>query len=131
MISKQIHITINFLIALVWLVNGIYCKILNAVPRHRQIVENILGREYGEFITSAIGFSEILMALWILSGFKRRLNTFCQITVIVLMNILEYILTPELLLWGRWNILFAAAFCILIYFNYWMNTKINNYELDT
>ena len=131
MISKQIHIAINFLIALVWLVNGIYCKILNAVPRHRQIVDNILGAEYGEVMTSVIGFSEILMALWILSGFKRRLNAFFQITVIVLMNILEYILTPELLLWGRWNILFAAAFCFLIYFNYWMNTKNRNYELDT
>jgi len=131
MISRQIHIAINLLIALVWLVNGIYCKILDAVPRHRQIIDNILGAEYGEIMTNAIGFSEILMALWILSGFKRRLNTFCQITVIMLMNILEYILTPELLLWGRWNILFAAAFCILIYFNYWMNTKIKNYELYT
>ena len=131
MISKQIHIAINFLIALVWLVNGIYCKILNAVPRHRQIVENILGREYGEFITSAIGFSEILIALWILSRIKIRLNMYFQIIIIMLMNIVEYLVTPELLLWGRWNILFAAAFCILIYFNYWMYTKIKSYELDT
>jgi len=33
---------IRFFIAMVWLVNGIYAKILGEVPRHELIVEKIL-----------------------------------------------------------------------------------------
>jgi len=57
------------------------------------------------------------MAIWILSGFKRRLCAITQIIVIGTMNTLEFILVPDLLLWGRLNSLFALLFILLIYFN--------------
>ncbi len=83
---------INYFIAAVWLVNGLFCKILNLVPRHQEIVATILGQEHARLLTIAIGISEVLMALWILSGIKSRLNTLLQIAVITVMNTLEFIL---------------------------------------
>ena len=57
------------------------------------------------------------MALWILSGIKSRLNTLLQIAVITVMNTLEFILVPGLLLWGRFNALFALLLILVIYYN--------------
>jgi hypothetical protein len=33
---------LNYLIAAVWLVNGLFCKVLGLVPRHQEIVATIL-----------------------------------------------------------------------------------------
>ncbi|HPN60121.1 MAG TPA: DoxX-like family protein [Chitinophagaceae bacterium] len=108
---------INYFIATVWLVNGLFCKILNLVPRHQEIVANILGQEHSRFLTIAIGISEVLMAVWILSGIRSRLNTILQIVVIAVMNTLEFILVPGLLLWGRFNSLFALLLILVIYYH--------------
>lgn len=116
---------ITYFIASVWLVNGLYCKVLNLVPRHQEIVASILSDEYSRFLTLIIGHAEIGMAIWILSGTRTRLNAFTQIIVIAIMNILEFLLVPNLLLWGKWNATFAFMFILLIYFNeFYQNTKL-------
>ena len=104
-------------IALVWLVNGLFLKILNYEPRHQQIVSRILGEEYSEFFTMIIGVSEITMAIWIISNSFQKVNAIFQIVIIITMNILEFILAPDLLLWGKLNVLFAMLFSLLIYYN--------------
>ena len=123
--TRKIFKILTFCIATVWLVNGLFCKILNLVPRHEQIVAQILGGDYSRELTILIGLSEILMAIWVLSKFKTRLNAITQITIVGLMNFLEFILVPDLLLWGKLNSLFAFLFILVIYFNefYW-NKKI-------
>ncbi|MDE5449446.1 DoxX-like family protein, partial [Elizabethkingia meningoseptica] len=68
--KKNLHKIISYSIAAVWLVNGLFCKVLNFVPRHREIVANIIGHEYSKSFTIIIGFAEILMAVWILTGWK-------------------------------------------------------------
>ena len=88
-------------IALVWLVNGLYAKVLNLVPRHQEIVAALLGADYARELTVLIGLSEIVMACWIVSGYRPRLAAVLQIAVVGLMNLLETLLVPELLLWGR------------------------------
>lgn len=108
---------LNYLIAAVWLANGLFCKVLNLVPRHQEIVGRILGDARAGALTRAIGFSEMAMALWILSGFKTKLNAITQVVIIAAMNSLEYLLVPDLLLWGRFNALFAFLFILLILFN--------------
>jgi len=65
----------------------------------------------------AIGFSEIVMAIWVLTKFKSRLNAIAQIIIVALMNLLEFILVPELLLWGKLNALFALLFIGVVYYN--------------
>jgi hypothetical protein len=48
------------------------------------------------------------MAAWILSGIRTKLNAITQVVVIATMNTLEFIMAPDLLLWGRFNAMFAA-----------------------
>jgi DoxX-like family len=126
MTDKAIHKFLTYFIATVWIANGLFCKVLNLVPQHQQIVGRILGFEYSQLLTIAIGCSEILMAVWILSNIKTRLNTIAQITIVATMNTLEFILVPHLLLWGRLNALFAFLFIVVVYFNeFYFNKKLD------
>jgi len=113
------HKLLNYFIAAVWIANGLFCKVLNLVPRHEEIVGRILNldRPSANLITILIGFSEIGMAIWILSGLWTRLNVATQILVIATMNILEFVLVPDLLMLGKANSIFAFLFILLIYYN--------------
>src|SRR6187402_796926 len=108
---------INYIIASVWIANGFFCKVLNLVPRHQLIVSEILGYEHGYLLTKIIGLLEIGMAVWILSKIKTRLNTITQIIIIALMNTIEFIIVPDLLLFGKFNAVVAGLFVLLIYCN--------------
>ena len=84
-----------------------------------------MGHENSRLITLMIGLSEIAMSVWILSGIKPKANAIVQIGVVATMNIIELMVAPDLLLWGRLNILFASLFMLLIYFNEFVwNRKI-------
>ena len=120
----KIQKILNICFALVWFVNGLFCKVLNLVPRHEQIVARILGEQYSRELTILIGLSEIVMAIWIFSNYKKRLNTIIQIAVVLSMNILEFTLVPDLLLWGKLNLVFASLFILLVYYNeFYLNLK--------
>ena len=110
-----IKIAITSAIGLVWLINGLFCKVLNLVPRHTLIVGRILGTENAVMLTGTIGMLEILMVVWIISGIKTRWCTWFQISIVAAMNVIEFILVPDLLLFGRWNILVAAIFISFLY----------------
>jgi|SRR5580700_1124424 hypothetical protein len=113
----KVNRVLNYLIAAVWIGNGLFCKVLNFVPRHQEIVSRIVGPAHAVVFTKAIGFSEIAMAVWILTGIMQKLNAIVQVLVIATMNTLEFALAPDLLLWGRFNAFYAALFIILILFN--------------
>jgi hypothetical protein len=117
MITRTKYKLLNYSIATVWVINGFFCKVLNMVPRHQEIIARILGNEHSAVFTIAIGFSETAMAIWIVSGIGTKLNAIVQILVIASMNLLEFILAPDLLLWGRVNAIFALLFILLIYYN--------------
>jgi len=122
--KKQITSTwLNYFIALVWFINGLFCKALNLVPRHQQIVERILGNNSSRLFTVLIGFAEMGMAIWIVAGIYTKLNAVTQIIIIGIMNILEFFLAPDLLLWGRANAVFAFMFMVLIYYNEFYRSK--------
>ncbi|MFS4467731.1 DoxX-like family protein [Maribacter sp. 2210JD10-5] len=126
MVIKEFHSILTFLIAAVWLINGLVCKVLNLVPRHGQIVGQILGDEFSRPLTLAIGVSEIIMAVWVLSRYKSRLNTMAQMGIVAVMNILEFLLVPDLLLWGKFNSLFALLFIGIVYYNeFILKEKLN------
>ncbi|MGB6221711.1 DoxX-like family protein [Haloferula sp.] len=106
---------IRWFFAAVWLVNGIGCKVLDLVPRHREIVARILGEDHSLLLTRLIGLSEVGMALWILSGIRARWSAVAQIAGVATMNLIEFFLAPDLLLFGQWNALVAAAYIGLVY----------------
>ena len=125
MTDKIKHQLLTYFIGTVWIANGLFCKVLNLVPRHQEIVGRILGNGHSRFLTIIIGLSEIAMAVWILSGLWTRLNAVVQIFIIATMNILEFFLAPDLLLWGKANAVFAFIFILLIYYNgFHLNKKL-------
>lgn len=126
MTRKKIYKILTNCFATVWIVNGLFCKVLNLVPRHEQIVARISGDNHSRILTFLIGLSEIVMAVWILSGNKAKLNAIAQIVVVATMNTIEFMLVPDLLLWGKLNALFAFCFILVVYFN---EFHLNNYQL--
>lgn len=123
MSHATIHKTINYIIAIVWFINGFLCKVLNLAPRHQLIVSRILGDDYAIIFTKTIGVLEILMAVWILSRIQSKLNAIIQIIVIITMNIIEFILAPDLLLFSKMNLVFALLFSFIIYWNEFILSK--------
>ncbi|MEP7164481.1 MAG: DoxX-like family protein [Ferruginibacter sp.] len=122
--DKAIHTVLTYCIATIWFTNGLLCKVLNLVPRHQLIVAGILGHQYSGTLTILIGLSEIAMSIWILSGIKTRSNAIAQIIIIATMNTLEFMLVPGLLLWGKYNSLFALILIIAVYLNeFYLNKK--------
>jgi hypothetical protein len=111
------HPILNFLIASVWFINGVFCKVFNLVPRHQEIVGKILGTDHAKLFTLWIGIFEAAMAIWILTKLFSKLNAVVQILLVAFMNTLEFILVPNLLLWGRANAFFALIFILLIFYN--------------
>ena len=109
--------SLTYFIGLVWLVNGLFCKVLNLVPRHQEIVARILGGEYAGLLVTLIGAAEVVMAVWVWSRYRHRVNAVLQMAIIATMNVLEFVLAPDLLLWGRWNALYAFLFIFLIYYH--------------
>ncbi|QNL47881.1 hypothetical protein H8S90_13740 [Olivibacter sp. SDN3] len=107
---------INWVIASVWLINGLYCKVLNLVPRHELIVARILGINHAHILTQIIGLGEIALAVAIIFRVCPRLLAYAQITLVLVMNVIEYTYAQDLLLFGKWNLFFAFCFCLLIYY---------------
>lgn len=108
--SHAIKTVFKILISLVWLVNGLFCKVMNLVPRHQLIVARILGEEHANLITRTIGILEILMFFWVLTGFKSRVCSIIQIIIVLTMNLIEFFVVPDLLLFGKLNLPVAFTF---------------------
>ncbi len=126
MTEKTLHKLLTYLIATVWIANGLFCKVLNLVSRHQEIVSRILGADNSRILTILIGLSEIFMAIWILSKIRTQLNAIAQIAIVATMNTLEIIIVPDLLLWGKLNSLFAFIFILVVYFNeFYLNKKFS------
>ena len=112
-----LHKILTVLISIVWLVNGLVCKVLGLVPRHQMIVSRILGDNYAFIATKAIGTFEILMFIWVISRIRSRFSAIAQIIIVAAMNTLEFILVPDLLLFGKLNSVVALIFIFVVYYN--------------
>lgn len=112
-----LKIIFTVLLSLVWLINGLFCKVLNMVPRHQLIVERILGADNGFLFTKLIGITEICMFIWIISRIKPRWCAIVQMVIVATMNTIEFIVAPDLLLFHRVNAIFATMLMITIFVN--------------
>lgn len=115
--KRTLHNVLSLGIELTWVINGLLCKILGFAPRHEQIVARILGNEYASSLTKVIGAAEVFMAIWIISRIKSRWSATAQIVIVAVMNILEFFLAPDLLLFGRMNSVIALLFIGVVYCN--------------
>lgn len=116
MTSKHKRRYLILFIAAVWLVNGLFFKVLNLLPRHQEIVAHIFGEDLARPLSLVIGLAETVMAVWVLSGYRSGINAFVQIVAVASMNLIEFLLVPDLLLWGKLNAFFALLFICLVYY---------------
>ena len=85
-------------IGTVWVFHGLYSKFLNGIPRHRLIVGRVLGNKIAGVATKLIGLLEVLLGLWVFSGWERTTCAAVQTLAIVGMNALEILLAGDLLI---------------------------------
>jgi uncharacterized membrane protein YphA (DoxX/SURF4 family) len=111
--------SLRILIAAVWLVMGLGAKVLGLAPRHREIVSRILGEDHAGTLTVLIGVGEIFLAAWILSGRYPRLCVAVQIGLVAMMNVIEFTIARDLLLFGGWNLIVAIAFMVFVALVQW------------
>jgi hypothetical protein len=85
----------------VWLVHGLYNKLLGGSPRHLAIVQSVPGLSgaAGERLLIVVGVGEVAMALWVLSTWKPRLCAATQTVALLSMNLVELTFARPLLLW--------------------------------
>lgn len=81
---KLIHASI----ALVWLYQGLWCKVLGWNSRQNALVANVpfIGPLAARTVLIALGLIECLIAAWVLSGKRMRHAAFAQTALIIAMN---------------------------------------------
>lgn len=129
LVEKKLPFLLTIFTSIVWFVNGLFCKILNLVPRHQLIVSRILGDQHDWLLTKLIGAGEILITIWIISGTRRRICAVFQMVMVATMNVIEFMLVPDLLLFGKMNIVFAFLFVIVIYCNEFILASQKQYRI--
>jgi hypothetical protein len=86
-------------IALVWLYQGLWCKLLNRAPNHQKIVATVpfLSGSQAREALIALGSLECVLAAWVLSGFRMQEAALTQTLLLGFMNTAG-------LLWARSHI---------------------------
>jgi uncharacterized membrane protein YphA (DoxX/SURF4 family) len=79
---------IRIAIALVWLYQGLWCKILGRMPRHEAVIgaAPFLNGARGHAALMALGFFECVLAVWVLSGGKPRAAALVETALLAGMN---------------------------------------------
>lgn len=79
---------IRLAIALVWLYQGLWCKVLGGVPRHQAVIAAVpfIGSEAGHRTLLALGLLECGIGLWVLSGRWMRQVAIVQTALLAAMN---------------------------------------------
>jgi len=108
---------LTVLIGSVWVFHGLYSKISDGIPRHRQIVERILGPEIVDFATLFIGVLEVLLGLWIFTRMWRKACALIQTLALISMNVLEILFAKDLLISAPGMVALNLAFLSLVW--YW------------
>lgn len=115
--SKSFHRLLTIFIGSVWVFHGLYSKISDGIPRHRLIVERILGEGIADFATLAIGLLEVMLGLWIFSRLWRRTCAVLQTAALVSMNTLEILFAKDLLVSAPGMVALNLLFLSLVW--YW------------
>lgn len=79
---------IRFSVALVWLYEGLWCKVLGRMPGQEDIVKAVpaLGPRRSSVFISALGFAECALGIWILTGRLAWWAALTQTVALVSMN---------------------------------------------
>jgi uncharacterized membrane protein YphA (DoxX/SURF4 family) len=112
-------------IALVWLYQGLWCKLLAGAPHHLTIVSSVpfIGPIAGHVVLISLGLIECGLGLWVLTGLQQRTAAITQTVLLAVMNsgglIWAWRLIPDTVA----MILQNFAFVLLI----WTATEVHSY----
>lgn len=89
------------IVASVWLIHGLFNKLLHFSPRHLLIVQSVPGAagRRGELVLAAVGLIEVGIAVWVLSGCAPFICAAAQTVFLLAMNVVELSFARSLLLW--------------------------------
>lgn len=75
-------------VALVWLYEGLWCKVLGRMPHQQAIVESVpaLGGSFARLFLNSLGYLECAFAIWVLSGLWPWWAALAQTIILVAMN---------------------------------------------
>jgi hypothetical protein len=86
------------LIGSVWIFHGLYSKLLNGIPRHREIVARVVGEEFATPVTKLVGIGEVFLGFWTWSGRARKACATTQTAALAGMNTLEIARAKDVLI---------------------------------
>ena len=103
------------LVAAVWLVHGLYNKLLGGSARHLQIVQSVPGLEEGTGVAvlASVGVLEVAIAVWVISRRAPRACAIAQTVLLLSMNAVELTFARDLLVWPAGLIPVNLAFLAL------------------
>jgi len=75
-------------VAAVWLYEGLWCKVLGRAPLQSHVVQAVprLGPLFGGTFLKLLGFVEVALAAWVISGVASGLCAIAQTVVLVSLN---------------------------------------------
>jgi hypothetical protein len=114
--QARIVLAIRILAVVVWFVFGTIFKVLGAVPRHREIVAQVLGSEIAPSVTVLIGLAETALGIWFLIGFLPRSCATVQTLAMISMNALELCYARSLLLAPIPMLILNTIFLALVWY---------------
>jgi hypothetical protein len=104
-------------LAAVWLVHGLYNKLLGGSPRHLAIVQAVpgLAGATGARMLVGVGVAEVFIAIWMLSRRAPRWCAAVQTAMLLSMNALELTFARDLLLWPAGLLPLNLGFLALVW----------------
>ena len=87
-LNQNMVFAIRIVLALIWLYNGLWLKVIALDPHHLDILRSVGHGTDPVFLSRVIGSCETLLGCGILSGLLYRFVSYFQIGVILLMNVI-------------------------------------------
>ena len=75
-------------VALVWLYEGLWCKLLGGVPHQEEVVaaHPLFGKKLASIFLQTLAWVEIALAVWVVAGWQPGLAALAQTVLLVVMN---------------------------------------------
>ena len=112
--ADRVRVTARWCLGLIWVYQGLVPKLLAAVPLEQEIVERT-GLYLGSpsLTLTLVGVFEILLGLWLLSGFRERAACLVTSVFLAVLTVLVVIEEPSLLVGPFGGIAKNAALFVL------------------
>ncbi len=115
-LDSHIFLTLSeVIIGGIWIFHGLYSKLLDGIPRHRQIVGRVVGNRIAGPATKAIGLFEVSLGIWIFTGWQPIGCAAVQTLALVGMNTVEILLAADLLISAAGMLILNLGFLLLVW----------------